>query len=277
MPSVAIAIPNFNGENYLDETLQSLQMQVVKPDEIVFSDNYSNDRSLEIIKKFPELNIKVVRPEKFLTMSDNWNFVASKISSDWFFLLSNDDLLRNTAVKSLKEITSRLSPNFGVVSFKSEIIDENSNLMLGKVQIGKDKVREEFEFLRQNIKYLHINAASVAIKRDAWVEVGGFPTEYSVLHDLVFYQRMVLRRGILESKKVLGRYRTYSSRPDSAARSLLVANDFQTYENSDLKCYVDKYPELLGEYFSDISQKSSSNIRPTKSRKFNALCGRLLA
>lgn len=101
-------------------------------------------------------------------------------------MLSNDDLLRDTAIKRLKEIVTELPPNIGVVSFKSEIIDENSRLVLGKYGFGKSKIREEYEFLKQNVKFLQINAASVAIKRVSWRDVGKFPIEYSVLHDLVF-------------------------------------------------------------------------------------------
>ena len=132
MVSIAIAIPNLNGAKYLYRTLESLQNQIEKADEIVFSDNYSIDDSLEIVKLFPDLKIRVIRPERFLKMSENWNHAVDQINSDWFFLLSNDDLLRNTAVKRLKEIVSELPPNIGVVSFKSEIIDENSRLVLGK-------------------------------------------------------------------------------------------------------------------------------------------------
>ena len=125
MVSIAIAIPNLNGAKYLYRTLESLQNQIEKADEIVFSDNYSIDDSLEIVKLFPDLKIRVIRPERFLKMSENWNYAVDQINSDWFFLLSNDDLLRNTAVKRLKEIVTELPPNIGVVSFKSENIDEN--------------------------------------------------------------------------------------------------------------------------------------------------------
>ena len=144
MASIAIAIPNLNGAKYLHKTLKSLQNQIDKPDEIVFSDNYSDDESLEIIKLFPDLNIRVIQPDRFLAMSENWNYAVDQINSDWFFLLSNDDLLRDTAIKRLKEIVTELPPNIGVVSFKSEIIDENSRLVLGKYGFGKSKIREEY-------------------------------------------------------------------------------------------------------------------------------------
>lgn len=258
MTSVAIAIPNLNGGNYLYETLQSLEMQIVKPDEIILSDNYSSDNSIEIAEMFPNLSIRIIRPDRFLSMSENWNFVAKQIKSDWFFLLSNDDLLRNTAIKKLKKIVSGLSSEIGVVSFKSEIIDEKSELILGKYKFGKPKLRQVQEFLEQNIKFLHINAASVAIKRDCWNDVGRFPTEYSVLHDLVFYQRVIMKWGILESKEVLGRYRIYTNKPNSDSRNKLILKDFQTYEKSDLKRYVEKYPELLKSYASLETQNKSS-------------------
>ncbi|NBO59166.1 MAG: glycosyltransferase family 2 protein [Chitinophagia bacterium] len=264
MTSVAIAIPNFNGEQYLYETLQSLQMQKVKPDEKVFSDNFSTDHSLEIVEMFPDLNVRVIQPDRFLKMSENWNYVANQVRSDWFFLLSNDDLLRDTAVKRLKEIAEGLASNIGVISFKSEIVNEDSKLVLGKYRIGKGKLREAHEFLEENIKFLHINAASVAIKKVSYIDVGGFPTEYSVLHDLVFYQRLILKWGILESKEVLGRYRIYGNKPNSEARSLLVLEDFQTYESFDLKRYVEKYPDLLLSY----TYKESQNAAKPLSRIF---------
>ena len=265
MASIAIAIPNLNGAKYLHKTLKSLQNQIDKPDEIVFSDNYSDDESLEIIKLFPDLNIRVIQPDRFLAMSENWNYVADQTKSDWFFLLSNDDLLRDTAVKRLRKIISELSPNIGVVSFKSEIIDENSRLILGKYRLGKPKLREEFEFLKQNIKFLHINAASVAIKKVSWIDVGKFPQEYTVLHDLVFYQRIVMKWGILESKEVLGRYRIYYNRPKSEIRSNLVMQDFRTYEKTDLKFHIEKYPELFESYHSEVEHRLGSLIKVTTS------------
>jgi glycosyltransferase involved in cell wall biosynthesis len=261
MVSIAIAIPNLNGAKYLYKTLKSLQNQIEKPDEIVFSDNYSIDESLEIIKLFPDLKIRVIQPDRFLTMSENWNYVADQTNSDWFFLLSNDDLLRDTAVKRLKKIVSELAPNVGVVSFKSEIIDENSRLILGKYRFGKSKILGEYEFLKKNIKFLHINAASVAINKTAWNDVGRFPHEYSVLHDLVFYQRVIMKWKILESKEVLGRYRIYHNRPNSEVRSNLVMQDFRTYEKIDLVSHTVKYPDLSGFYNSAVEQRSDSQLR----------------
>lgn len=250
MATVAIAIPNLNGAEYLRQTLQSIQLQTIRPDEVLISDNHSNDNSLEIIKEFPDLKINVVQPQLSLTMSQNWNYAASKTKSDWFFLLSNDDLLRDTAVSKLKFLVEKISEDVAVISFKSEIINEESVLVLGKYRIGPSRIRKPIEFLRENIRYLHINAAAVAIRKSSWEIIGGFPESYNYLHDLVFYQRMILKFKILDSKEVLGRYRIYKFKSNSESRKRQTELDFLFYESNDLKEYIEIYPDLQYVYYS---------------------------
>ncbi len=263
MTSIAIAIPSLNGAKYLRETLRSIEMQTVKPDEVIISDNHSSDDSIAIIQTYTNLNIKLISPATFVSMSKNWNFAASHVQSDWFIMLSNDDLLRNTAILKLKEIISNIPDNIGVISCKSEIIDEKSKLLFGKYKVGRARFRSEFDFLKENIRYLHINAASVAIKTQAWRGVGKFPENYDYIHDLVFYQRMILQFGILESKEVIARYRTYLIRAGSDLRTRQTEDDFSIYENTDLKFYISRYPQLEVVYNSEKFAKSSKQtVKP---------------
>jgi len=271
MNKVAIVIPNLNGSKYLFETLTSIAIQKSLPDEIIISDNHSTDNSLDVIELFDNLNIKVVIPESKLSMSENWNFAAMHSESDWFFLLSNDDLLRNTAILRLRAIIAEISEDIGVIAFKSELIDENSRLLLGKLKIGQSRIREKHEFLRENIKFLHINAASVAIKKNAWKDVGGFPENYSFIHDLVFYQRLVLKYKIMERKEILGRYRVYINKPNTEFRKEQTKIDFCLYEQLDLKIYIQLYPDLKNAYEaenrSEILKRDYKKILKLKVRK----------
>jgi hypothetical protein len=171
--------------------------------------------------------------------------------------------LRTLANKINEEATAPTQDMFGPRPKRTlqQIIDEHSSLILGKYKFGKSKLREEYDFLKKNIKFLHINAASVAIKKVSWIDVGKFPQEYTVLHDLVFYQRVIMKWGILESKEVLGRYRIYYNRPKSEIRTNLVMEDFRTYEKSDLKFHIEKYPDLHVFYNSEVEHCSESLIR----------------
>jgi len=254
-------------------------MQREKPDEIIVSDNHSIDDSLDVIAEFQHLEIKVLFPSKSLTMSENWNFVARQTKSDWFFLLSNDDLLRNNAVSRLKNIVSTTPQDISVISFRSEIIDEESRLLLGKYKIGRAHIVDKFEYLKRNIRYLHTNAASVAIQKKAWLELGGFPEDYYFLHDLIFYQRANLSGAILESPEIIGRYRVYKNKPNSETRKRLTDLDFVKYEKTDLQRYIHRYPNLEAEYKKELnSNKANTGLRNdlrTKILFLTTLCRRM--
>lgn len=56
MPKIAVVVPNWNGADSLEKCLDSLQAQTIKA-AIVVVDNGSNDRSLELLKKYPEVHL----------------------------------------------------------------------------------------------------------------------------------------------------------------------------------------------------------------------------
>ena len=60
MPKVSIIIPVFNVENYLERCLKSVICQSFKDIEIIIINDGSTDKSLEICKKFAELDKRII-------------------------------------------------------------------------------------------------------------------------------------------------------------------------------------------------------------------------
>ncbi len=81
-------MPVRNGAMFIQNTLNSLKDSKVS--EIIISDNFSTDNTREIIAKFD--NIRVITPRTPLTMSENWNFVTKSVQTEYFRLVSHDDL-----------------------------------------------------------------------------------------------------------------------------------------------------------------------------------------
>ena len=54
---VSVTIPTFNSEKTLEKTLEKVKTQTYENIEIIIIDSYSNDKTLEIAKKF---NAKVI-------------------------------------------------------------------------------------------------------------------------------------------------------------------------------------------------------------------------
>jgi len=55
--SVTLAIPCFNAESYIKQTLDSISIQTVLPDEILIIDDGSHDRTAEIARQFPKVRL----------------------------------------------------------------------------------------------------------------------------------------------------------------------------------------------------------------------------
>lgn len=264
MTTIAVVIPNLNGAVHLRATLESIRKQSCPPDEIIFSDNFSEDESLEIVRDFSDLQIDIVSPPLQLSMSAHWNFAIANSTSEWFVLLSSDDLLRENMIKELRKDLKKLKTHVGIISYRAEIINEESQIIIGKYAIGRSRISDEYAFLRQNIRNAKINVAATAINREVYLRVGGYPEKYRYIHDLVFYQKVAHESKILLSRKVLGQYRIYQKTGHSESRIKETSKDFVLYENTDLPQVIQRYPDLIHIYkdlSTGLSDSSKLNAR----------------
>lgn len=94
--SLTIIIPTYNGQKYLLETLQSLEGQKVSMFRIIIIDDASTDKSFEIAKKWADdslINVNLFLNEKNIGLSETLNKAIFKVSTKYFMILAQDDLL----------------------------------------------------------------------------------------------------------------------------------------------------------------------------------------
>ena len=91
---ISLFIPVYNGENFLQETLKSVQKQSYSNFEVLMVDDSSTDASLKILEHFAknDARFKVFKKENGGMVAPSMNFVLSKISGDYFFYASQDEL-----------------------------------------------------------------------------------------------------------------------------------------------------------------------------------------
>jgi glycosyltransferase involved in cell wall biosynthesis len=95
MMKVSIAMATYNGEEYIQEQLQSLVNQSIKPDELVISDDKSTDNTLEIIESFIDeapFKVKLIVNDKNLGYTGNFNSALMNTTGDVVFLCDQDDV-----------------------------------------------------------------------------------------------------------------------------------------------------------------------------------------
>lgn len=91
---ITVFIPVYNGEKYLQETLLSVQKQSYIHFEVLMVDDSSSDASLEILKNFAknDTRFKIFTKKSGGMVAHSMNFILPKISGDYFFYASQDDL-----------------------------------------------------------------------------------------------------------------------------------------------------------------------------------------
>ena len=127
---VIIGMPVFNGEKYLEETLDSILNQTFTDFEFIISDNASTDRTQQICLEYAakDNRLRYFRNDRNLGAPDNFNRVFSLSKSEYFKWASYDDVL---APEYLQKCVSILDKDPSVVLCHSRVgvIDENSNLI----------------------------------------------------------------------------------------------------------------------------------------------------
>jgi glycosyltransferase involved in cell wall biosynthesis len=80
-----------NGEAFLDEAVRSIINQTYLNWELIFYDNYSNDKSREILSSFKEKRIKKYKTDKIVNLGTVRNLAYSKCNGSFICFLDVDD------------------------------------------------------------------------------------------------------------------------------------------------------------------------------------------
>jgi glycosyltransferase involved in cell wall biosynthesis len=108
MISVSVIITARNYGKYLPEAIESCIRQTVKPLEIIYSDDFSDDSSINVACKYPE--VIVVPHDKHLGVVAARNDGASYATSDAIIFLDGDDILTNDYIERHLQVFDRSTP-----------------------------------------------------------------------------------------------------------------------------------------------------------------------
>ena len=278
MDLVSVCIPTYNGSQFLQESLESVKNQTYQNIEVIVSDNYSTDNTLNIVKKFKnEVDFPVkIFLNKRKSIGENWNNCIEKSSGDYIqFLFQDDILLPDSIEEKLKCIKKN---NLKLVCSKREIIDENgSNINSGpwyescydlqKLNLGLD-IDTYHLLTKKDLKKINFDWCSTNIfgepisflyKKEIFEELGLFDVNYAQLLDLEYGYRVLKKYpiGILDRK--LFKFRLHqnqatninledkieSRREENKIKAILI-NDFLRYMSFEFKkkYYFEKYPKI---------------------------------
>lgn len=100
---VSVCVPTYNGANFLEDCLRSIQSQSYRNLEILVVDDRSSDETNDIVSRFAadDDRFRVLQNEVRLGLVGNWNRCLEKATGDWIKFVFQDDLIEPACVATL--------------------------------------------------------------------------------------------------------------------------------------------------------------------------------
>ncbi len=121
---ISVCMATYNGEEYIGEQLDSILEQLGENDEVIVSDDNSQDKTIEIIKKINDPRIKVFNSH-FQSPMFNFENALMKSSGDIIFLSDQDDIWFPDKIK----ISLSYLKKYNCVISDAVIIDGYGNII----------------------------------------------------------------------------------------------------------------------------------------------------
>jgi glycosyltransferase involved in cell wall biosynthesis len=92
-PRVTLALPVYNGENFIENAIQSILCQTFTDFELIVSDNASNDRTLDIVKAYQQRDerIRLIQNEQNIGAAANYNVGFLRARGEYLKWCAHDD------------------------------------------------------------------------------------------------------------------------------------------------------------------------------------------
>ena len=175
---LTIGIPTYNGSKYIEQTLESILMQLdifdFKEIEILISDNGSIDSTQDIIKayskKYPNL-ISYYRNEKNIGYDRNVDMIFKKAKGEYVETLGDDDFYKDEFCleKILKIIKS--DREISVILLPIDFLDTDTNKIIKGFRINKDFIFKNGDDFFSTTKWSTSAVSSLIIKKEFWNKV----------------------------------------------------------------------------------------------------------
>ncbi|HEY6142136.1 MAG TPA: glycosyltransferase family 2 protein [Flavobacterium sp.] len=175
---ISVCIATYNGEKYLEEQLDSILSQLGDDDEVIISDDGSNDNTLQIIDGYNDPRILFFKNKSKKGVNHNFENALKNARGSIIFLADQDDIwLPNKVQVCVNELLESdiVVSNCIVVDVAGLVIHPS---YFEAANSGKG-------FLKNIYKSSYLGCC-LAFRRDVLIKVLPIPTNLMLFHDWWF-------------------------------------------------------------------------------------------
>lgn len=200
MPSLSVIMPVYNGERFLEETVESVLNQTFTDFEFIVIDDGSTDDTLRILRDFEDERIKIIEQEhRGLTKSLNRGIKIAE--GDYIGRMDCGDIADEERFEVEIDFLEREDDIYGVGSW-AELIDEDGN------SLGSRKYPVDFKEIKKVIlRYNPFIHPSLTLESDIFQKVGLYDEDFKYAQDYDLMLRAVSKLKVTNIPRNLLKYR----------------------------------------------------------------------
>lgn len=207
---ISIVLPVYNGEKYLKESIDSILAQTYKNWELLIVDDCSTDSSAEIAKEYAEGDerINYYRNENNLRLPRNLNKGFRLAKGDYLTWTSDDNRYKPTALEKMYYALKK-NQNAQFVFASCRVIDSEGT----EVEYIMVDDKRKKEIIGHNIV-----GACFMYTRKVYEEVGEYNSEFTLVEDYDYWQRICAKFNAIVISEILYEYRWHEGALTSTMR-----------------------------------------------------------
>lgn len=173
-PKVTVLMSVYNGEKYLNESIDSMLGQTFKDFEFLIINDGSTDKTAEILKSYNDPRIRIINNEKNIGLTKSLNKGLRLTRGEYIARQDADDISMPERLEKEVEFLE-MHQDYAVVGTFTKIINENSEIL---------------SFLERPIEDLKIKEF---FKKDNCIVHGSSMIRKACLLDVGFYNELMIR------------------------------------------------------------------------------------
>jgi len=237
MPFFSVLIPTYNGERFIEETVESVLKQTFTDFEIIIVNDGSNDTTGQIIAKLKkkDARIKIITTSNSGIPAATTNVGVDAAKGNYIAFLDHDDIWKHHKLMALYDTFTK-NPEVGFIISNVEVLDEkDKSITVSTAPIQGNKLSSE-NVLSGN----YFNTFSMlAINREVIDKIGYLDTNFFVFADFEIIIRMVSRSiPFLFLEEPLVTYRIHQNNTSTIVKS-------GNKRIKDLESIITKYENLF--------------------------------
>lgn len=203
--TVSVCVISYNSEKYIIDTLESIRRQTYSPIELIISDDFSSDNTVDICKRWATenkqhfANVQIIESPQNTGVSANCNRAYNAATGTWVKCIAGDDLLLPDAIETYVKFIND-NPACRICYGYPIMFGSKDDLLK---QMTECFEREFHKHIRQNlqhqkkeiVKRLFVPGPGLFVQKKLWEDVGGFDEAYPFCEEYPFTLKVLERNN----------------------------------------------------------------------------------